>query len=207
MKDHEPLIPAYGGYRKLKSYRMAQLICDVTALCCSRYAGDDSRPCERMMQMARNAAQKIAEGSKAGESSKKAELKLTNEAHASLEGLRRDYESFLRHQELPVWEPDDPRRTELMTRRPRNLDDVAAWMAWVDGESTSNGSRGQGEIQNSASTPPIGAPETMANGALTLISMAFSLLDRQTSAQKRVVDHEANLAERLRRRRLADWPE
>jgi four helix bundle suffix protein len=49
--------------------------------------------------------------------------------------------------------------------------------------------------------------ETLANGALVLIAMAFSVLDRQLSAQTRIVRHEANLAERLRRSRLAEWPE
>ena len=46
-----------------------------------------------------------------------------------------------------------------------------------------------------------------ANGALALIDIALSRLDRQLSAQTRVVEQEARVADRLRRRRLAEWPE
>lgn len=43
------------------------------------------------------------------EASKKIELKLTGIAKASLEGLRLDYEVFLRQHRLPLWERNDPR--------------------------------------------------------------------------------------------------
>jgi len=193
MKDPEPLIPKYGGYRKLKSYRMAQLIRDVTALFCEQFVDEESRTWERMMQAAESGAQKIAEGSQAGEGSKKTELKLTTIARASLDELRLLYVGFLRQQELPLWVPEDPRRAELVARRPRTMDEV---MQWAEDNSGQHGQDGQ---------PP--NAETMANAALALISMAFSVLERQLSAQTRIVRHEANLAERLRRSRLAEWPE
>ena len=204
MTDPEPLIPKYGGYRKLKSYRMAQLIRDVTALFCECFVDEESRTWERMMQAAESGAQKIAEGSQAGEGSKKTELKLTTLARASLDELRLLYVGFLRQQELPLWDPEDPRRAGLVARRPRTLDDVAQWAEWVQQNGPS--------IQSTESMPSNSGDsgsnaETLANGALTLIAMAFTVLDRQLSAEKRAVDREANLAERLRRRRLADWPE
>ena len=204
MKDPEPLIPKYGAYRKLKSYRTAQLIHDVTALFCERYIDEQSYAHERMMQAAESGAQKIAEGSQAGEKSKKTELKLTTLARASLEELGKLYENYLRQQELSVWDLEDPRRAELVVRRPRTMDDVAQWAEWARQDAPS--------IQSAESTPSISGTsdsnaETMANGALALIALAFSVLDRQLSAQKRVVDRETNVAERLRRRRLADWPE
>jgi four helix bundle suffix protein len=204
MQDPEPLIPKYGGYRKLKSYRMAQLIRDVTALFCERFLDEESRTWERMMQAAESGAQKIAEGSQAGEGSKKTELKLTTIARASLDELRLLYVGFLRQQELPLWDPEDPRRAELVARRPRTLDDVAQWAEWVQQNAPS--------IQSTESMPSNSGDsgshaETLANGALVLIAMAFSVLDRQLSAQTRIVRHEANLAERLRRSRLAEWPE
>jgi hypothetical protein len=204
MQDPEPLIPKYGGYRKLKSYRMAQLIRDVTALFCERFVDEESRTWERMMQAAESGAQKIAEGSQAGEGSKKTELKLTTLARASLDELRLLYVGFLRQQELPLWDPEDPRRAKLVTRRPRTLDEVAQWAEWVQQNAPS--------IQSTESMPSNSGDsgsnaETLANGALILIAMAFSALDRQLSAQTRIVRHEANLAERLRRSRLAEWPE
>jgi hypothetical protein len=204
MQDPDPLIPKYGGYRKLKSYRMAQLIRDVTALFCERFVDEESRTWERMMQAAESGAQKIAEGSQAGEGSKKTELKLTTLARASLDELRLLYVGFLRQQELPLWDPEDPRRAKLVTRRPRTLDEVAQWAEWVQQNAPS--------IQSTESMPSNSGDsgsnaETLANGALILIAMAFSALDRQLSAQTRIVRHEANLAERLRRSRLAEWPE
>ena len=199
MRDPEPLIPKYGGYRKLKSYRMAQLVHDVTALFCERFVDEESRTWERMMQAAQSGAQKIAEGSQAGEESKKAELKLTNIARASLDELRLLYVGFLRQQQLPLWPPEDPRRTDLVARRPRTLADVEQWAEWAQQNAPSTSSI--------LSTTSIGTSETLGNGALTLIAMAFSLLDRQLSAQTRIVQHEARIAEQLRRRRLAEWPE
>jgi hypothetical protein len=108
----EPLIPKHGGYRKLKSFQVAQLFFDVTVRFCDRNINRRSRthdqmaralkPWRRRMQAARSGVQNIAEGSQASGTSKKTELKLTNVARASLEELRLDYEDFLRQHSLPM---------------------------------------------------------------------------------------------------------
>jgi len=209
MKDDEPLIPKYGGYRKLKSYRLAQVVSEVTTQFCDLYGDGLCRTCDRMIEASRFAVQRIAEGSVEGQNSKKMELKLTKQARVSLEELRRDYEGFLRVQELPVWDSADPRHVELVTRRPRTIDNVAEWMCWAEEIYGQEGRDGLEPKRPSTESIPPGTgvhAETMANGALGLITMVFSLLDRQVSAQTRVVQHEANVAERLRRRRLAEWP-
>jgi len=193
MTDPEPLIPKYGGHRKLKSFRMAQLVLDVTALFCERYVDDEGGDADHMLQAAERGALKIAEGSQAGEVSKKTERKLTSMARLNLEELRREFESLLRENELPLWNPDDPRRNELTARRPTSLTDVEQW---VD-ETVNRGTMDEPD-------PDVVA---WANGALALIDIALSRLDRQLSAQTRVVEHEARVADRLRRRRLAEWPE
>jgi len=193
MTDPEPLIPKYGGHRKLKSFRMAQLVLDVTALFCERYVDDEGGDADHMLQAAERGALKIAEGSQAGEVSKKTERKLTSMARLNLEELRREFESLLRENELPLWNPDDPRRNELTARRPTSLTDVEQW---VD-ETVNRGTLDEPD-------PDLVA---WANGALALIDIALSRLDRQLSAQTRVVEHEARVADRLRRRRLAEWPE
>lgn len=193
MTDPEPLIPKYGGHRKLKSFRMAQLVLDVTALFCERYVDDEGGDAERMVQAAERGAQKIAEGSQAGEVSKKTERKLTSMARLNLEELRREFESLLRENELPLWNPDDPRRDELTARRPTSLTDVEQWVDETVNRETPD--------------EPDSDLVTWANGALALIDIALSRLDRQLSAQTRVVEHEARVADRLRRRRLAEWPE
>ncbi len=100
MLDKTPLIPKHGGYRKLKSFQIAQLVYDVTVRFCERYIDVHSRTHDQMVQAARSGVQNIAEGSQASGTSKKMELKLTNVARASLEELRLDYEDFLRQRGL-----------------------------------------------------------------------------------------------------------
>jgi four helix bundle protein len=129
----EPLIPTHGGYRKLKSFQMAQLCYDVTVRFCDRYVEKRSRTHDQMVQAARSGVQNIAEGSKASGTSKKTELKLTNVARASLEELRLDYEDYLRQRGLSQWTPEDPRRAELIARRCTTADEVAAWVREIHG--------------------------------------------------------------------------
>ena len=37
MTANEPLIPKHGGYRKLKSFQVAELVFDITVRFCDRY--------------------------------------------------------------------------------------------------------------------------------------------------------------------------
>ena len=218
MTEPEPLIPKHGGHRKLKSFRTAKLVHDVTALFCERYLDPQSPACEQMMLAAERGAHEIAEGSQASEVSKKTEMKLTGLARDSLDELRRDYEAFLQQHELLLWDAEDPRRAELIARRPTCLQEVMGWVHRVEENNGQDGPHEQDHQKEEQSTQSIqsmssihGRPaphaEAMANGALALINLAFSRLDRQMAAQSRAVDHEARTAERLRRRRLADWPE
>ena len=85
MTANEPLITKHGGYRKLKSFQVEQLIYDLTVRFCDRYIAKRSRTHDQMVQAARSGVQNIAEGSQASGTSKKTELKLTNVARASLE--------------------------------------------------------------------------------------------------------------------------
>jgi len=85
MPEPEKLIPLHGGYRKLRSFQVAQLVYDVTVRFCDRYIGKRSRTHDQMVQAARSGVQNIAEGSQASGTSKRSELKLTNVARASLE--------------------------------------------------------------------------------------------------------------------------
>ena len=129
----EKLIPAHGGYRKLKSFQVAQLVYDVTVRFCDRYIEKRSRTHDQMVQASRSGVQNIAEGSQASGTSKKTELKLTNVARASLEELCLDYEDFLRQRDLAQWPREDLRRSALIAARPASADDVAAWARAVHG--------------------------------------------------------------------------
>ena len=121
----------HGGYRKLKSFQLAQLCYDVTSRFCDRYIDKRSRTHDQMVQAARSGVQNIAEGSKASGTSKKSELKLTNVARASLEELRLNYEDFLRQRGFRLWSEDDPRRKELVLRRCATAEAVAEWVHQV----------------------------------------------------------------------------
>src|SRR5947209_17637896 len=112
MPEKELLIPKHGGYRRLKSFQVAQLIYDMTVRFCDRYIEKRSRTHDQMVQAARSGVQNIAEGSQASGTSKKMELKLTNVARASLEELRLDYEDYLRQRGLAQWPREDARRVE-----------------------------------------------------------------------------------------------
>lgn len=196
--EGEPLIPKHGGYRKLKSFQVAQLVYDVTVRFCDRYIDKRSRTRDQMVQAARSGVQNIAEGSQASGTSKKTELKLTNVARASLEELRLDYEDFLRQRGLPLWPREDTRRAELIARRPASEDDVAVWVKEVHGRSGLNGRGGQ---STTSSHPAY--PEIAANAALTLIAVACALLDRQLAAQSAAFEAEGGFTERLYRVRSA----
>jgi hypothetical protein len=60
----EPLIPLHGGYRKLKSFQVAQLVYDVTVRFCDRYLERRSRTHDQMVQAARSSVQNIAGAAK-----------------------------------------------------------------------------------------------------------------------------------------------
>src|SRR5467141_2165167 len=163
MTELEKLIPLHGGYRKLKSFQVAQLAYDVTVRFCDRYIEKGSRTHDQMVQAARSGVQNIAEGSQASGTSKKTELKLTNVARASLEELRLDYEDFLRHRGLALWPREDSRRAELIARRPAAVDAVAQWARDVrNGQVGRPSQSGQGKA---AETSMTSTPSTMSTYA------------------------------------------
>jgi four helix bundle suffix protein len=221
MDDMDPLIAKHGGYRKLKSFQVAQLVYDITARFCDRYINPRSRTHDQMVQAARSGVQNIAEGSQASGTSKKMELKLTNVARASLEELRLDYEDFLRQRSLRQWDAFDPRNADLIVRRPKTAEDVAKWAQDIhegkfreakdiQGKSkprtisthqTKISDRSGSSIRSIPSITPIPPtyPEIAANGALALIVVACSLLDRQLSAQSKSFQAEGGFTEKLHR--------
>jgi four helix bundle suffix protein len=179
----DTLIPKYGGYRKLRSFQVAQLVYDVTVRFCDKYIPKTSRTHDQMVQAARSGVQNIAEGSQASGTSKKMEMKLTNVARASLEELKLDYEDFLRQHGLALWPRSDRRRQNLIDSRPKSAEDVAEW------------------ITKSRSSTPSTYPEIAANAALVLIAVSTALLDRQLKAQAQAFEKDGGFTEQLYRTR------
>jgi four helix bundle suffix protein len=208
----EPLLPPHGGYRHLKSFQVAQLVYDLTVRFCDRYISKRSRTHDQMVQAARSGVQNIAEGSKASGTSKKMELKLTNVAKASLEELLLDYQDFLRQRRLPEWERQDPRRQELVDRRLKTADEVAAWVhevrrrERVEGGGPGRPSHRPFSSTGSTRSTPSSYPELAANAALTLLAVAIALLGRQVEAQAGAFEREGGFTERLYRVRTGQRP-
>ena len=202
--EPDRLLPQHGGYRRLKSFQMAELVYDLTVRFCDRYVDRRSRTHDQMVQAARSGVQNIVEGSQVSGTSKKMELKLTNVARASLEELRRDYEDFLRQRGWDAWPPGDPRRGDLIARRPKTADEVAAWVREVrkSGRGGQGGRSGWPDSSDSESAPAP-YPALAANAVLTLVVVACSLLDRQIEAQAAAFEKEGGFTERLYRVRTA----
>lgn len=201
----EKLIPLHGGYRKLKSFQVAQLVYDVTVRFCDRYIEKRSRTHDQMVQAARSGVQNIAEGSQASGTSKKMELKLTNVARASLEELRLDYEDFLRQKGLKLLAPEDPILKRFKMKRCATLEDVRLWVK-EERARTNTDRHGQTLKGDSRKTsmavhegPCLSSAELVANAALSLLNLSCYLLDRQLAAQADAFVEEGGFTERLYR--------
>jgi len=190
MPARESLIPRHGGYANLKTFRLAQLIYDVTVRFCDCYIDRRSRTHDQMVQAARSGPQNIAEGSMASGTSKKTELKLTNVARASLEELRLDYKDFLRQRGLTEWAPDHPALKRFRVKRCSRLEDVQAWVRQEKQESVSVRVRPCSSVSGA---------ELVANAALSLLNLCCPLLDRQLSALAKAFEREGGFTERLYR--------
>ena len=177
----EKLIGPHGGYKKLKTFQLAQLIFDLTVRFSDKFISKRSRTHDQMVQAARSGVQNIAEGSQASGTSKKTELKLTNVARASLEELKLDYHDFLRQRKLITWEYGDPKGKELVRLRLSTENEFAQWVKRLFKENQ-------------------GIPEEIAaNGILVLLSVACTLLDRQIKAQADSFQRDGGFTEKLYR--------
>jgi four helix bundle suffix protein len=203
VRTDEPLIPAHGGYRRLRSFQVAQLVYDVTVRFCDRYVDRQSRTRDQMVQAARSGTQNIAEGSQASGTSKKTELKLTNVARASLEELRLDYEDFLRQRGLPLLPPDHPALVRFRARRCTTVEDVRLWAEDEHGQTRTSkdkpaGARASVPVRESPCSS-VGSSTLVANAALSLLNLCCHLLDRQLAAQAEAFESEGGFTERLYR--------
>jgi len=178
------LIPPHGGYRRLRSFQCAQLAYDAAVVFCDRFVERRSRTHDQMVQAARSGVQNIAEGSMASATSKKAELKLTGVARASLEELLLDYEDFLRQRGLRVWPKDS---AEALAVRRRYQSDPS------DKSDQSDRSDPYGLARASA--------EVAANTLICLINQASYLLGRQLQKLEQAFLDEGGFTERLYRER------
>jgi len=212
MAEREPLIPPHGGYRKLKSFQISQLIYDVTVRFCDLYIDKYSRTHDQMVQAARSGTQNIGEGSEASGTSKKTELKLTGVAKASQEELRLDYQDYLRQRGLEEWPPNHPALQRFKARRCATLAEVQAWVKEERRLARANCAAGKSvkvRGRPCRSVPTEGSPCTsvpssaqfVANAALSLLNLSRTLLKNQLAAQAAAFETEGGFTERLYRLR------
>lgn len=184
-----PLLP-HGGYRRLRSYKVAQAVYDATVVFCRRFYANDRRMAEQMIQAARSGLRNISEASGAAATSRKAELKLTNVARASLaDELLPDYESFLRQNGLRVW-PKESREARAMRAR------------LTSDESPSAGNLAAPKVRleglfGLAGFVARAEPEIAGNAMVCAVNQAAYLLKRQLESQARAFAEEGGFTENL----------
>ena len=191
-----------GGYRQLRSFQVATLIYDGTVFFCERFIDRRRRTHDQMVQAARSGRQNIAEGNRAGATSSKSEIFLTNVARASLEELLLDFEDFLRHRRLPQWHKDSAEAREIRSiawhkkdpsdstdpadpTDPSTPGDYARWALyarWLEHEE----------------------PTIRANSLLCLIHQANYLLDQQLIGLEQDFIEGGGFSEQLAAARIAE---
>lgn len=192
MSDGERLLFQSGGYRKLKSFQLAQLCFDITVRFVELYIPQNSRTRDQMVQAARSGVQNIAEGSIASATSKRTELKLTNVARASLEELHLDFEDFLRQHSCPQWSKEDPLAQEFIKLRIASMHNFRAFVQWAAAQNVVSV-----QVRNCPLQSVIAA-----NGVLLLLDTACFLLDRQIARLAADFENEGGFSERMLRKRL-----
>jgi len=184
-----PLLP-HGGYRQLRSYKVAELVYDATVVFCRRFFPHDRRMSDQMIQAARSGVRNISEGSGASATSRKTEMKLTNVARASLsDELIPDYESFLRQNGLRIWPKDSPEARAM--RRRLAQDENRTLPPAPPGTVRLTGLTGLAQFVGKA------PPEVAANAMLCATNQAAYLLKRQLEAQERAFLKDGGFTESL----------
>jgi len=177
MSNQTKIVPPHGGYKKLMSYQMAEIVYDLTVEFCKSYMSYKTnmshRTVDQMIQAARSGKQNIAEGSMASGTSKKTELKLVGVARASLEELLVDYQDFLRTNKLMLWEKDDPRVREVRSLSYQTNKSYRTYLTYMSN------------------------PEPAANTMICIIHQANYLLDKQLAALDRAFLENGGFTERL----------
>lgn len=182
MSSDASALRPHGGYRRLRSFQVTEIIYDGTVAFCDRFVDKRSRTHDQMVQAARSGRQNIAEGSRASATSSQTELRLVNVARASLDELLLDYEDYLRQRGLPAWDKDDPQALQVRALGSSGTPKDETYAAWLQH----------------------GDPSIVANTLICLIHQANYLLDRQIRALEQQFIREGGYSERLHGARLEE---
>jgi len=207
MNKKDNIIVDHGGYRKMRSFVMAQLVYDLTVKFCDKYISFKSRTHDQMVQAARSGVQNIAEGSQTSGTSKKSEIRLTDVARASLEELKLDYEDFLRQNHFQKWERNNQFRQELVDNRYTKANEVINWVHEIHtrvncklnelSKQSEQEKTSFPELTKFTSCKKASYKEIAANTILTLTNVACYLLDRHLASLAEDFEHNGGFTERL----------
>lgn len=133
-------LPQHGSYRRLRVYRVVEVVYDLTYHFAHTYLSKSDRTIDQMIQAARSGKQNIAEGNAASTTSAETEIKLTNVAKASLEELLLDYEDYLRVRKRVLWTKSHPRYGSMRNyaRSPQLLEEYSSLMIRLTDEELAN---------------------------------------------------------------------
>lgn len=166
------------GYKKLASYSLATVICDLNVEFIRKWISPKSRTRDQMEQAGRSGKQNIAEGYTM--QSLEGYIKLLGVANGSFKELTSDFEDFLRQRGFQIWSKDDKRIRGFRVFR-------AVWVS-----------------PNRPNTPNLpNNPQEAANMLLTFCQMETYLLAKQIEALKEKFIREGGFRENLFKRRLA----
>jgi four helix bundle suffix protein len=179
-------IPPHGAYHELLSYRKAVIVCDATFRFCQRFLDRRDRTVDQMAQAARSGKQNIVEGCMASGTSKEMEIKLTNVARASLEGVLEDYRDFLRARNLRLWDKDS--REATFVRR-------------MGGKKNTTYESYRTSYRTYIETRPA---EIVANIIICLVHQTNYLLDQQIRRMEQDFVTDGGLRERMTQARLRE---
>ena len=182
MENEKPtgFIPPHGGYQKLMSYQMAEIVYDATVHFCDKYINIRSRTHDQMVQAARSGKQNIAEGCMASGISKETEIKLIGVARASLEELLIDYQDFLRVRGLKLWDKNDQKALEIREIGKRKDRSYKSYSTYLENPSE----------------------EVVANTIICLVHQTNYLLDQQLRRLEEQFIKEGGIRERMFNARL-----
>jgi four helix bundle suffix protein len=178
----ERLLPPRGDYRTLFSFQKAEIVYDITFRFAHKFLSKGDRTIDQMIQSARSGKKNILEGSKAGLTSKEAEIKLTNVARASLEELLDDYRDYLRSRDLIIWDKESKEARFVRTLGRKTPQSFEVYREFVE-------------------TRPA---EVVANIAICLINQANYLIDQQLRRLEKDFVEQGGLRERMTRVRLKE---
>ena len=167
-----------GSYRKLKAYRKAEVIYDLTYYFCEKYLKRGDRTIDQMVQAARSGKQNIVEGNEVAMTSVETLLKLLGVARGSLQELLNDYEDYLRVRNLRLWE-NDSKEVEAMRKLGKEHEDGAYFLELAQTRSD----------------------EVVANMVIVLIYQADTLLNGYINRKYEDFLKEGGFREKLTRER------